>query len=704
MQMPRIGPIGTPVPDGTESAQQDIPPAGGNTRFADLLQKPLDNAESALDQSLREKQPFVVPAGFVPIPMAGLAGRQSALPVDLVMGPDDVPPDSVLLSQGVSQGSKIPVQRGSQTRNSDRGLPIEPVRIKQEDPATTEAFPAVSFIVSAPLSTTSLPQNPDVPGPPLPGSPVKVVTNPPAPATQSAPEILAAPALRPDLETPPVPEMLPTSGPVELPDETPVPSGAAPEVSKTEPDAAVRAKPAPGGADRAGSDGSGASAAIAKQQHPQSAPEPETETAYPTQTVSRQAGQMPAPATAKGDDQPGNRRPDAAVVRAAPQGLATARPHPEKKAVKDQHAPAESGDTTGRRSAPAKEGPAFSVPSGIAPFTHPSGQAVPAKVAQPQQNQPIRRDDGVSRLRSSNVVQHNRLTADPFVSTPRNSGKSPESTVSHDLPPALKETGKTDPASTVTGVPAPDDGPTQAQTPVQPRMTTPQTGAVAALQNLQTMAVQGREPPGNRASDGDNTVVRAVGGLRRSDSEITAEQPATVAKDDINPVADTPETGSEFNPAIPDQRLKMPAHTPPSALQHAPALAHHAARQIAAAAGHLPDRPVELSLNPEELGHVRLTISLGDSGMSVAIVAERPDTIDLMRRHIHALAQEFRNMGYGETEFQFSQQNQQNSQHPAPARALGNLPPAGAAITHPGEKADPVHLALAGTDNLDLRL
>ena len=45
----------------------------------------------------------------------------------------------------------------------------------------------------------------------------------------------------------------------------------------------------------------------------------------------------------------------------------------------------------------------------------------------------------------------------------------------------------------------------------------------------------------------------------------------------------------------------------------------------------LPDRPVELTLNPEELGRVRMTLATHDAGITVTIVAERADTLDLMR-------------------------------------------------------------------------
>ncbi|WP_372579492.1 flagellar hook-length control protein FliK [Ruegeria hyattellae] len=58
------------------------------------------------------------------------------------------------------------------------------------------------------------------------------------------------------------------------------------------------------------------------------------------------------------------------------------------------------------------------------------------------------------------------------------------------------------------------------------------------------------------------------------------------------------------------------------------------------------DGSFELALHPEELGRVRVAMKPGDGIMTLAIVAERPETLDLMRRHIDQLASEFREMGY----------------------------------------------------------
>ncbi|SDX46519.1 hook-length control protein FliK [Ruegeria halocynthiae] len=57
---------------------------------------------------------------------------------------------------------------------------------------------------------------------------------------------------------------------------------------------------------------------------------------------------------------------------------------------------------------------------------------------------------------------------------------------------------------------------------------------------------------------------------------------------------------------------------------------------------------VEIALNPEELGRISITLNGREDGLHLTIAAERPETLDLMRRHIAILSAEFEKLGYGE--------------------------------------------------------
>ncbi|WP_172982774.1 flagellar hook-length control protein FliK [Roseovarius bejariae] len=131
-----------------------------------------------------------------------------------------------------------------------------------------------------------------------------------------------------------------------------------------------------------------------------------------------------------------------------------------------------------------------------------------------------------------------------------------------------------------------------------------------------------------------------------------------------------------IDPALPDIRFHADAvpraAIQPSQVPHAPDLPRHIAQQLAEAVHRSGgDRGVDLLLNPAELGRVRISLSPGETGLTVQILADRPETLDLMRRHIDLLAQDFQSLGYEATDFAFAQHQDraqsgtsQSSSHP----------------------------------------
>lgn len=79
------------------------------------------------------------------------------------------------------------------------------------------------------------------------------------------------------------------------------------------------------------------------------------------------------------------------------------------------------------------------------------------------------------------------------------------------------------------------------------------------------------------------------------------------------------------------------------------------AQQLAQAMNRNPERPLEIALNPAELGRVRMSITPTESGIVVNILAERADTLDLMRRNIDDLGRSFTDLGYEDIAFAFGQ-------------------------------------------------
>lgn len=114
---------------------------------------------------------------------------------------------------------------------------------------------------------------------------------------------------------------------------------------------------------------------------------------------------------------------------------------------------------------------------------------------------------------------------------------------------------------------------------------------------------------------------------------------------------------------------------------------------------------VELSLSPEELGRVRLRLHPSEAGLSVTITADRPETLDLMRRNIDLLAREFLDIGYEGAQFEFAQSGQRadkgadNGQSTPPAIADPANTVQRANIAQP----EPAVRIMLG-DRLDIRL
>jgi flagellar hook-length control protein FliK len=120
--------------------------------------------------------------------------------------------------------------------------------------------------------------------------------------------------------------------------------------------------------------------------------------------------------------------------------------------------------------------------------------------------------------------------------------------------------------------------------------------------------------------------------------------------------------------------------------------------QLAVAVKQSHDGRVELTLSPAELGRVRMTLLTGEIGITVAIRADRDDTLDLFRRNSEALAQEFRQMGYGSVGFEFSSDRRsgQPQDHDDETDVIAEAEPA-------SRLPDGI-LRLTGLGSLDIRL
>lgn len=152
------------------------------------------------------------------------------------------------------------------------------------------------------------------------------------------------------------------------------------------------------------------------------------------------------------------------------------------------------------------------------------------------------------------------------------------------------------------------------------------------------------------------------------------------------------------DPMQPSRNAALPAGGAVST----PATAPSIIAQISTVARGLTDGPVEIRLSPEDLGRVQLSLQRGETMTTVMVLAERPETLELMRRNIAELARELEDLGHSGLSFSFAQ----GHTRPQPARAAPEAATAIAVEDSPppnqGTMTPPAPLPAGRT--LDLRL
>ena len=138
-----------------------------------------------------------------------------------------------------------------------------------------------------------------------------------------------------------------------------------------------------------------------------------------------------------------------------------------------------------------------------------------------------------------------------------------------------------------------------------------------------------------------------------------------------------------------------------------PLLAQHVAQQLAVSLRQSSDRVTEMALDPVELGKVRMTVRAQDQAIVMTVIADRPETADLMRRHVDVLQQEFRALGYTSVTLDFSAGQGQSAFDRADRGGEGahdGAAPGDATIATDTSDIEPAVTARGPDGSLDLRL
>lgn len=171
------------------------------------------------------------------------------------------------------------------------------------------------------------------------------------------------------------------------------------------------------------------------------------------------------------------------------------------------------------------------------------------------------------------------------------------------------------------------------------------------------------KPNSSRTPDGDDpnspAAVRASTSQMAATSGVPSSAPvvaAELSKTTDEAMREVPEPLAAAGTVT----TEVVRHTAASDLPQ-PGLARSAANQIADALRFSKDRVVELRLSPEELGRVKVTMVAGEAGLSTHVLTERPETLELLRRHADMLAAELLDAGYSGLEFSFGREGQHES-------------------------------------------
>lgn len=106
----------------------------------------------------------------------------------------------------------------------------------------------------------------------------------------------------------------------------------------------------------------------------------------------------------------------------------------------------------------------------------------------------------------------------------------------------------------------------------------------------------------------------------------------------------------EFGPGSSDSRGLSDRAAPAGEARHLP---RHIGRQMAEMVTRVREGAVEIALDPPELGRLRMQIATVDQSLVISVSAERGETMEMIRRHIQELGEQFRDLGYEDISFSF---------------------------------------------------
>ncbi|EPX77341.1 flagellar hook-length control protein FliK [Litoreibacter arenae] len=170
------------------------------------------------------------------------------------------------------------------------------------------------------------------------------------------------------------------------------------------------------------------------------------------------------------------------------------------------------------------------------------------------------------------------------------------------------------------------------------------------------------------------------------------------------PLADASIPGSETQiplPSVPEIQPKtLPLANGAPRTVPVTQLPDHVAAQIRTAVNGEKFGSIEIRLDPEELGRLRIVLSPRENGMNIAIYTDVQETLELLRRHSGMLQSDFESLGYEQASFTFQQERKSDQAAPLQTTDLNESEPQ----SDTREQQHSVKHLQAGLARLDLKL
>jgi hypothetical protein len=202
-------------------------------------------------------------------------------------------------------------------------------------------------------------------------------------------------------------------------------------------------------------------------------------------------------------------------------------------------------------------------------------------------------------------------------------------------------------------------------------------------------APQDRQPPTQTLAAPPSL----AGDIRLAASAPPATPPATPAT--IMPLEATTGPGWRLEADAPGG-VTARSDAPPPAAGPQPV-----AQQVAAAVARASDGQVEIRLDPPELGRVQIRMETTDDGVRAVVLAERPETQDLLRRNADQLARDLGSAGFERVSLDFSAGGQAAARRD---RAVMQCAAAGQGVSTETPRPDAARPRLSAAGGLDIRL